>query len=118
MKKMLLIVLCIFLLTGCGNDISCKKIYKDNVEYKVTITADVINGNVTNGKAVMKFNNEKDAKELCNLNKLLSNEKTSIVCAGKMVTINGYEYLEIGESEKTISKDKFEKSLKAQGFKC
>lgn len=116
--RLLIVLFAMILLSGCGKDIECKKTYNGKVKYKVKITADVIDGTVTNSKAVMKFNNSKDAKEMCNFNKLLSNDKVFITCTDRIVTINGYQYLEMNENTKKISKDKFKSNLKSQGFKC
>ena len=121
MKKILkvgLLISFVILITGCGSEISCKKTFDDNIKYKVTVTGDVLNGNVVNAKAIMKFNNTKDAKEMCDFNKLIDNEKVVIVCTDKIVTINGYEYLEMDKNGTTISKEHFKNNLKKQGFKC
>ena len=116
--KICVLIIFVIFLTGCGRDIKCKNTYNGNIKYKVTIEADVVSGNVIDANAVMKFGNEKDAKEICNLKKLISNEKVKIECAGKIVTISGYEYIEMGENDKTISRNQFIKNLEKQGFKC
>ena len=116
--KFLALLLIIFLVTGCGDDINCKKEYNDNIKYKVTIKARVADNRVFQAKAIMKFDKRTDAKNMCNLNKMISNENVSIVCDDNYVYIYGYEYLEMVEGEKSISQNDFLKKLKEQGFTC
>ena len=121
MKKAIKIIgllLVVFLVTGCGEDIKCKKEVNDNAKYKITVKARVADGKIFQANATLKFNNKKDAKDMCDLNKMITNEDVSIVCDDNYVYIYGYEYLEMATGKKTISKDEFLKSLKKQGFTC
>ena len=113
--KLCFIFLILLVLTGCGSDIKCSRTYDDNVKYKISVTANVSDGKVTNAKAIMKFVLSKDANDVCNLNKLINNEKISIICNDKTVIINGYEFLQTGNE---TSKNDFIKNLESQGFKC
>jgi len=116
--KILLLIFILILFTGCGSDISCKKKYNDNIKYKVVIDADVVNGKIASSKATIKFENENDAKEICNLNKILNNENVLISCVSKKVVINGFHYLEMDKNANSISKEKFRKNLISQGYSC
>ena len=116
--KLVSIILVVFLVTGCGDDINCKKEYNDNIKYKVTIKARVSDNKVFQAKAIMRFDKRADAKHMCDLNKMITNENVSIQCDDNYVYIYGYEYLETVSGEKSISKNEFINKLKEQGFTC
>lgn len=116
--KLLVFIVFILLMSGCGNDIKCKKEYDGNIKYKVTVKATVADKKIFQAKATMRFNNRTDAKHMCELNKMISNDKVSISCDDNYVYIYGYEYLEMAEGKKSISEKDFLKKMKSQGFKC
>lgn len=116
--KVILLVMLIFLLTGCGSDIKCTSSYEENIKYEMKITADISKDNIVSSTASMKFENSEDANTMCNLKKLLDLETVEVVCKDKEVLIHNYHKLMFEDNPKVITKDKFVDMLKKDGFKC
>ena len=120
MKKIKIILLVIFLLllTGCGSDIKCTSSYDENIKYEMKITADISKDKIVSSTAIMKFENSEDANTMCSLKKLLDLETVGVICNEKEVLIKNYHLLMLNEQEKNITKGNFIKILKKDGFKC
>ena len=116
--KLYLLLSLVFLVTGCGADISCTKKYNDSLKYEIKVTADISKSKVVNSTANFQFKTSEAAMAMCNLNKLIDIENVKVVCKEKQVSINGYEKFLIGNGKTSISKDEFIKLLKDDGFKC
>ncbi len=118
--KVMLFILIVFILTGCGkNDLECKKTFEGKAKYTVKVIASVDSKTkrITSSTAKMTFKDYGESKGFCELNKMLNNEKVTIVCSGNQVIINNYHYIEI-DSGDTITKDELKNRLIDQGFKC
>lgn len=117
-NKVILLVMLVLLLTGCGTDIKCSNSYEENIKYDMEITADVSKDKVVNATASMKFENSEDATTMCNLKKLMDLETVEVVCREKEVLIRNYQKLMLINNEKDINKKQFVERLKKDGFKC
>ena len=114
MKKLLLVLVAVFCLTGCGEKVVCTTT-QDIEGAKLTgeITAPVKDGKVSSAKALLtaEFKSEKLAKEYY---ESIKDEYDNVKRNGKKVTA---EEKEESGNEK-IKKADFIKSMKAMGYKC
>lgn len=107
MKKTLVLGLAgLFLVTGCGNKVTCKS-------DEGTVTASLKDNKVTKISMKIEAPSKSEAKAFCSLYK---NAK----CSGKTVKIDdaaslmGISKSQLGK----VTKDDFVKGMKSSGFKC
>ena len=121
-KYIFLILLFVLILTGCGKQkLKCTKEEKKNdTKIKYVLNAIVEIGRVTEAKAQIKFGNETDANNYCEmLNKTntYSNEKKiKYSCDNNIVEID--DYLDIEEIAKNITRTKFIEKMEQEGYNC
>lgn len=114
--RMLLCLIIIFMLSGCGSSYSCSKKYNENIKYKLKVTFDLDKDKtVTSSNAVFTFDTSDDANNFCKVEKILG-KSNNIVCTNKTVRIKNYHTLL--SSKETIKKDEIINILKNDGMKC
>ena len=113
MKKLLLVLVAVFCLTGCGEKVVCTTTQKiDGAKITSEITAPVKDGKISSAKALIttEFENEKSAKAYYeNVKDQYDNVKRN----GKKVTAEQKE----NETEK-IKKADFIKLMESMEYKC
>lgn len=115
MKKLLLSLGLCVLLCGCGNKLTCTLEDEDNgtAKYVVSFKKD---------KAVkltqkITFKDKEDAEDACELYKeYKSDDKTTVKCSGKSLTITTTDEDMLPDEDYT--KEKVKEKLEDQGFKC
>lgn len=117
MKKVLVLGLAsLFLLTGCGNKVTCTRKLSEGGK---TITAKIIAKVKSNKIDSFDVQYDTDSKDTA---KLFCTVYKSAKCSGKTVKITGDDALSMvgiskSELKKTTKKD-FIKGIESTGFKC
>ena len=132
MKKGLVLLAGIFLLTGCGskdeavNKVTCK-LTDSNSEDKMVevITASFDSNNkLTKTEVAIEFEDEETQKFYCNIYNTMNvgksdDEKVKITCDGKKVVIDDYlKFVGKSEDKTGESKDEFIEEFTKDGFEC
>ena len=120
MKKIFLLLPLLFLLTGCGNKITCTTTISENSSsYKLKIVANLKDDKVTSGKMILIFDNKDNANQICELYKTINDalsesEKIDYTCNGNKLTLNALS-LEADDTEEKLigaSRDDFIQAFK------
>ena len=114
MKKILLVLVIVFCLTGCGNKVICTNTREDvnskiTIEYTATFEKDILTETLT--RMTNEFKNESDAKNYC---KVLKDIK-SLKCNGKKVITEETDKI---SKDTKITKNEFIENLEKNGYKC
>ncbi len=129
MKKGILFgLVCLFILTGCGNGnkVVCKgKLDEAGMKADMTVTATIKSDKVDKVSASMTFDSKDTAKQYCSLFEMANSfaeddEKVDFKCDGKTLTFENYSDF-AGEDDEIIgmSKADFIKEMeKTDGVSC
>ena len=106
----------LFLLTGCGNKVTCKGTDKvDGSKVSVKVTAELESKKVESISAVMKFDDETVAKQYCSKLKFYVGDLAK--CDGKEVKIENYNKVSNGNMVGKTKKE-FKNYMKEVGYSC
>jgi len=111
MKKILLI-LCIFLLVGCTNKLTCTitdEIGTGKMEFTFK------NDSIIKLRSTLEFSSEDDAKAVCSLYKDIKIVGSKVICESRKVTL---ESTDVTMQYKDLSKKEIKKQLEEDGYSC
>ena len=120
MKKVLFLLPLLFLLTGCGNKVTCTTtVEEDGEKYEAKVVANLKNNKVESGKMELTFSDKEKGEQYCNLIKAFmgmaeEDQKVDIKCDGKKMTIDSLDFDTDEGEEKLVgkTKDDFIKAFK------
>lgn len=123
MKKAILFLFPLLLLTGCNNKKELKqeqmRCYFENmnqgVEFITDVNADIENDKVKYAKATMTYQSDEFANQMCEILKQAEDAGSNLTCDGKVITIDNYHK---SISEKELTKDEFVDYMERQQFTC
>lgn len=116
-KKLFLLILGLFLLTGCGNKVKCELVDKEN-NITTTIVGKFKGGKLSSyeRKTSTKVDSSQEFEQVCKSAKLLSSvEDYKVECEKRTVTIT--QKLK-SDSNTKYTKSEFMKMYKKLGYKC
>lgn len=122
-KKILLIIACILVLTGCKKKVTCvteTKEYGNKVKSKIIAT--IKKSKVDSVSAKFSFENEKVTKEYCEsftmLDKISFDGKLGVKCTDDAVVIKNYSMVETDDSFVGLTKKEFKNLMEKNKYKC
>ena len=117
MKKVLIILSFLLILTGCGKDKNTDSLYctyentNEGANFTTNINVSLKDNNVEDATAVMIFNDEELAKTMCDILKKTDDYKGNLKCESKKITIKNYHK---SVTSKIITKKDFLNYMKQQ----
>ncbi len=121
MKKGLIILSLLILLTGCKDKTKEEKINcffqntYEGSEFTTNIDVSIKNNIVTNATAVMTFKEESLAQTMCSVLKQTEDSGNDLICEDTKITINNYHK---SVSSKDMTKEEFLEYMKNQEYIC
>ena len=104
MKKYILLIICVLLLSGCAKSEKLECVYtndKEGNEYTSVMDIKVKNDYVVDAVVVITYKDEKAAKNMCDIYKMASDAKGNVKCSDNTITLKNYH--------KSLSEDKIKK---------